>query len=106
MTALKPEIYQPTIRELPRDERPRERLRQYGPRNLNNSELIAILLRTGIQGENVLALASRILSQFNGLAGLGKAGFAELCSLRGVSEAKACQLLAALPSTPVKRMSV
>jgi len=101
MTALKPEIYQPTIRELPRDElprdeRPRERLREYGPRNLNNSELIAILLRTGMQGENVLALASRILSQFNGLAGLGKVGFVELCSQRGLSEAKACQLLAAL----------
>jgi DNA repair protein RadC len=96
MTALKPEIYQPTIRELPRYERPRERLREYGPRNLNNSELIAILLRTGMQGENVLALASRILSQFNGLAGLGKAGFLELCSQRGLSEAKACQLLAAL----------
>ena len=96
MTALKPEIYQPTIRELPRGERPRERLREYGPRNLNNSELIAILLRTGMQGENVLALASRLLSQFNGLAGLGKAGFVELCSQRGLSEAKACQLLAAL----------
>ena len=95
-TTLKPEIYQPTIRELPRGERPRERLREYGPRHLNNSELIAILLRTGMQGENVLALASRLLSRFNGLAGLGKAGFFELCSQKGVSEAKACQLLAAL----------
>lgn len=96
MTALMPEIYQPTIRELPMGERPRERLREYGPRHLNNSELIAILLRTGMQGENVLALASRILSRFNGLAGLGKADFVELCSQRGLSEAKACQLLAAL----------
>ena len=96
MTALIPDIYQPTIRELPRGERPRERLREYGPRHLNNSELIAILLRTGMQGENVLALASRILSHFNGLSGLGKAGFVELCSQRGLSEAKACQLLAAL----------
>lgn len=96
MTASTPVIYRPTIRELPRGERPRERLREYGPRNLNNSELIAILLRTGIQGENVLSVASRILSRFNGLAGLGKADFTELCSERGLSEAKACQLLAAL----------
>ena len=96
MTALKQEVYQPTIRELPRGERPRERLREYGPRHLNNSELIAILLRTGMQGENVLALASRLLSQFNGLAGLGKAGFVELCSQKGLSDAKACRLLAAL----------
>ena len=49
MTALMPEIYQPTIRELPKGKRPRERLREYGPRHLNNSELIAILLRTGMQ---------------------------------------------------------
>lgn len=95
-TALKPEVYQPTIRELPRGERPRERLREYGPRHLNNSELIAILLRTGVPGENVVAMSSRILSRFNGLAGLGKASFVELCAERGLSEAKACQLLAAL----------
>jgi len=88
--------YQPTIRELPQGERPRERLKAYGAKHLSNSELIAILLRTGLQGENVLSMASRILSQLEGLSGLGRSTFAELCGLRGLSEAKACQLLAGL----------
>ena len=49
--------YQPTIRDLPQGERPLERLREFGPKSLSNTELIAILLRTGLQGENVLALS-------------------------------------------------
>lgn len=88
--------YQPMIRDLPHGERPRERLQQYGPKSLSNTELIAILLRTGLKGENVLSLSSRLLVRFKGLSGLGRSTFAELCSERGVSEAKACQLLAAL----------
>ena len=88
--------YQPMIRDLPHGERPRERLKQFGAKHLSNTELIAILLRTGMQGENVLSLSSRVLAQFDGLAGLGRSTFAELCVLRGLSEAKACQLLAGL----------
>ena len=88
--------YEPKIREMPREERPRERMREYGPNHLNNTELIAILLRTGTQGENVLSLSSRLLSSFGGLAGLGRASFGELCREKGLSEAKASHLLAAL----------
>ena len=88
--------YQPMIRDLPHGERPRERLKQFGAKYLSNTELIAILLRTGMQGENVLSLSTRVLAQFDGLAGLGRSTFAELCSLRGLSEAKACQVLAGL----------
>ena len=88
--------YQPTIREMPKGERPRERMREYGPNYLNNTELIAILMRTGMQGENVLSLSSRLLSRFGGLAGLGRASFSELCQEKGLSEAKAAHLLAAL----------
>ena len=88
--------YQPTIRDLPQGERPRERLREFGPKSLSNTELIAILLRTGLQGENVLALSSRLLARFDGLAGLGRVSFSELCAERGLSEAKSSQLMAAL----------
>lgn len=88
--------YTTMIRDLPRGERPRERLREYGPGYLSNAELIAILFRTGVTGENVLNLAVRLLSRFRGLAGLARASFNELCSLKGVSEAKACQIMAAL----------
>ena len=83
--------YSTMIRDLPRGERPRERLRDNGPTHLSNAELIAILLRTGVKGENVLNLAVRLLSQFQGLAGLTRALYTELCSLKGISEAKACQ---------------
>ena len=88
--------YQPTIRDLPQGERPREGLREFGPKSLSNTELIAILLRTGLQWENVLALSSRLLARFDGLAGLGRVSFAELCAERGLSEAKSSQLMAAL----------
>jgi DNA repair protein RadC len=88
--------YQPTIRDLPQGEHPQERLRAFGPKSLSNTELIAILLRTGLPGENVLAVSSRLLARFDGLAGLGRVSFAELCAERGLSEAKSSQLMAAL----------
>ncbi len=85
-----------TIRDMPAQERPRERLRLSGAGQLSNPELIAILLRTGMVGQNVMQLSARMLSEFDGLAGLARASFAELCGLDGVSQAKACQVLAAL----------
>ena len=88
--------YQPTIRQLPAQERPRERLREHGPRYLNNAELVAILLRSGIAGENAINLATRILAEFEGLAGLARAGYGELFGQRGLSHAKTCEILAAL----------
>jgi len=81
---------------MPADERPRERLRMRGAEVLTNAELIAILLRTGASGENAVAVAQRILSRFEGLAGLGAAGFGELCKERAMGEAKAAQVMAAI----------
>lgn len=88
--------YQPTIRQLPSGERPRERLREHGPRYLNNAELVAILLRTGIAGENAIGMAMRILAEFEGLGGLARTGYAELSGQRGLSDAKTCEIMAAL----------
>ncbi len=88
--------YATMIRDLPHGERPRERLRVLGASYLSNAELIAILLRTGVTGENVLNLSNRLLSQFDGLAGLVRTSYGELCSLNGISDAKACQLMAAM----------
>ena len=84
------------IRDLPAAERPRERLRDYGPGALSTAELLAIVLRTGAARESVLALASRLLGRYRGLLGLARAGFAELCQERGLGEAKAAQVQAAL----------
>ena len=94
--ALSRPEYRPTIREMPAEERPRERLRDYGPAALSNGELLAILLRTGSAKENVLAQAGRLLTTWNGLAGLARVSFAELCAAHGMGEAKACQVKAAL----------
>ena len=88
--------YHPRIKELPIGERPRERLRESGPTSLSNSELLAIILRTGTASENVLGLGARVLVRFGGLAGLARASFGELCAERGIGEAKAAQLKAAL----------
>jgi DNA repair protein RadC len=88
--------YRPTIRQLPASERPRERLRDRGAGALSNSELLAIILRTGTPSENALALATTALARFNGLPGLVRAGFGELCAQHGMGEAKAAQIKAAL----------
>ena len=91
-----PAPYSTSIRELPSEERPRERLLALGAGSLTNSELIAILLRTGVRGESVLSLAIRLLSECSGLRGLLQASVAEICTLKGVNEAKAAQVVAAL----------
>ena len=88
--------YQPLIRELPAQERPRERLRKYGAASLSNAELLAIILRTGAASESVLNLSAKLLVRFGGIDGLARAGFGEICSERGLGAAKASQLKAAL----------
>jgi DNA repair protein RadC len=88
--------YHPIIRDLPNDERPRERMRLRGPSALTNPELLAILLRTGSKGENVVSLATRLLATFDGLGALGRVSFGELCNQKHVGPAKAAQILAAL----------
>jgi len=87
--------YRPTIRELPASERPRERLQHYGAAALSHGELLAIILRTGGRGENVLGMAQRLLSTYRGLGGLARASFGELASERGLGLAKTAQMQAA-----------
>jgi DNA repair protein RadC len=88
--------YHIRISELPTSERPRERLRQSGAASLSNSELLAIILRTGTRAENVLGLANRLIVRFSGLTGLSRAGFNELCNEHGVGQSKAAQIKAAM----------
>ena len=84
------------IADLAADERPRERLAHLGVQALSNSELLAILLRVGVPGENAVQVGQRLLNTFNGLAGLHRAPFEELCAQHGVKEAKAAQIKAAI----------
>lgn len=84
------------IRDLPELDRPRERLQSAGAAALSNAELLAILLRTGGARESALSQASRLLGRFQGLPGLRNAPFLELCAEKGIGEAKAAQIKAAL----------
>ena len=89
-------VYSVTIHDLPADERPRERLARYGAAALSTVELLAILMRTGGRGENVLQLAQRVLSTDGGLAGLARMSYAELAALKGIGPAKAAEIKASL----------
>jgi DNA repair protein RadC len=89
-----PPVYR--IADLAAEERPRERLAHLGPQSLSNAELIAILLRVGVQGENAVQVGQRLLKEFGGLAGLHRAPFEELCNQHGIGEAKAAQIKAAV----------
>ncbi len=85
-----------TMHDIPNEERPRERLITQGANTLSTTELLAIILRTGSQSENVLQLSSRILSTYGGLRGLAKVTSDELLAFNGLGKAKATQILAAL----------
>ena len=84
------------IADLQKADRPRERLASLGPQALSNAELIAILLRVGVQGENAVQVGQRLLQKFGGISGLHRAPFTELCRQHGIAEAKAAQIKAAI----------
>ena len=81
------------IKDLPKIERPREKLEKYGPERLSNSELLAILLRTGTKGINVIEMSNKILKKFSN-DGLVKATVKELKNTFGLGVAKACEITA------------
>ena len=84
------------IADLEERQRPRERLAELGAQALNDDELLAILLRVGLEGENAVQVGNRLLRELGGLFGLQRATFAELCQQRGLGEAKAAQIKAAI----------
>ncbi len=89
-------VYVPKIRDMAENDRPRERLIQVGPGAVSTAELLAIILRTGSGGENVLRLAERLLLTFGSIPGLARATIPELMSVKGVGQAKAVEIKAAL----------
>jgi DNA repair protein RadC len=83
------------LKDLPRVDRPREKLRAYGPAKLTTSELLAILLRTGTGKANVVELARSILQQI-GIQHLRDSTLADLARIKGVGEVKALEVLACI----------
>lgn len=103
------EPYTVLIREMPEEERPRERLERYGAAALSPAELLAIILRVGNTHVSAVQLAQKLLSRFGGLRQLAGATVQELTDTPGIGLAKACQihaafalgkLLAISPDTP------
>jgi DNA repair protein RadC len=84
------------LREMAPDERPREKLKLRGPAALSDGELLAIILNTGIVGETVTDVSQRLVAQHGGLRGLFQLDVAELSRIRGLGDAKAVRLKAAL----------
>lgn len=83
-----------TVRDLPKSERPREKLRDKGVANISNSELLAIILGKGVKGESVLVTVQKLILHFGGLQKILEASLDDLMKIRGIGFAKACQLVA------------
>ena len=86
------------VRDLPADERPREKLLTAGAASLSNTELLAVLLRTGVKDDSVLHVAEKVLALYKerGLAAITQMSARELASVKGVGLAKAATILAAV----------
>ncbi len=89
--------YFKTIREMPAEERPRERLSRLGAEALKDAELIAVVLRTGTNRMSVIALAEKLLAEFGDLRRLAQATVEEITArVKGIGKVKAIELKAAL----------
>lgn len=84
-----------TIHDLPEEERPRERLVQFGEQALSAQELLQLILGRGVAGESVAVMAQKLLSRFGNLQQLSEASIEELSSIKGIGLAKAAQIKAA-----------
>jgi DNA repair protein RadC len=85
-----------SIQNLPLEDRPRERLLKHGPESMSTSDLIAIILGSGMKGIPILQLSHEIVSRFGSLKGVAEATIEELCQIKGLGIAKAIQIKAAI----------
>lgn len=84
------------LRDLPMEERPRERMMEFGPGALSNAELLAILFRTGTRSESAIHMAQRVLSEIGGIRGLVDLSLDEMIQIKGIGPAKAIELKAGI----------
>lgn len=83
-----------TLRDIPPDERPRERLVKYGAGSLSLQELLSLIFGRGVKGESVVNISQKLISNFGSLDELSEASIEELKKIKGLGLAKACQLKA------------
>jgi len=83
-----------TVRDLPRQERPRERLQKFGPEALSAQELLALVIGRGIPKKSVMNIAQELLTRFGNIKAIGQATIEELSQIKGIGLAKAAQIKA------------
>jgi len=88
--------YSSAVREMPEEDRPRERLARLGPEALRDAELLAVLFRTGTREMGAVALAERVILHFGDLRSLSRASIEELQQVKGLGAVKAIEIKAAL----------
>ena len=84
-----------TIKEIPKEERPRERLKEVGEVNLTDKELLSIILKTGLKNKNVGELSLELLNKYK-LEDLKNISINDLTSIKGIGEVKAIEILASI----------
>ena len=85
-----------TLKDLPADQRPREKLLARGAAALADTELLALLLRAGIKGKGVFSLAQELLDEFGGFHGLLQADATALSRIKGLGPAKRAEIVAVM----------
>lgn len=93
-----------TVRDLPKSERPRERLIKLGPEALSAQELLALIIARGIPGKSVMNIAQELLSKFGNIKCVGEATIEQLCQIKGIGSAKATQIMACFEISRRKEM--
>jgi DNA repair protein RadC len=83
-----------TVRDLPRPERPRERLQKFGPEALSAQELLALVIGRGIPKKSVISIAQELLAKFGNIKAISQATIEELSQIKGIGLAKAAQIKA------------
>lgn len=83
-----------TVHDLPKSERPRERLIQLGADKLSSSELLALIINTGTKGESVMMISQKLIMQFGSLKGIMDASMEDLIQVKGLGKVKATKLIA------------
>lgn len=83
------------LNDLPKDQRPREKLLALGPGSLSNAELLAIFLRTGVPGRNAIAISQELVDSHGSLTNLSQTAVRTIAKQHGIGPAKACQIAAA-----------
>ena len=81
-----------TVHDLPRQERPRERLQKLGPGALTAQELLAIVLGRGVSGKSVMSIAQELISTFGSVKGVSEATIEELAAIKGIGTANTTQM--------------